>query len=84
MISMLIGCKILNILTIVYLKKFPLPRSHLLQLHRILNDEEASENDKYVATELLKNAEVSAQGEGKWRSIITSWRGGGGIIVLNS
>jgi len=37
-------------------------RSHLLSLHRILNDPAASDNDKYVATELLKNAEVSAEG----------------------
>lgn len=31
-------------------------------LHRIINDPAASDNDRYVATELLKNAEVSAQG----------------------
>ncbi|CAD7929884.1 unnamed protein product [Amoebophrya sp. A25] len=37
-------------------------RSHLLMLHRILNDPAASDNDKYVAKELLNNAEVSAKG----------------------
>ena len=31
-------------------------------LHRILNDPAASDNDRYVAKELLKNAEVSAKG----------------------
>ncbi len=31
-------------------------------LHRILNDPAASDNDRYVASELLKNAEVSAKG----------------------
>ena len=31
-------------------------------LHRILNDPAASDNDRYVAQELLKNAEVAAQG----------------------
>ncbi|CAD7923702.1 unnamed protein product [Amoebophrya sp. A120] len=37
-------------------------RSHLLMLHRILNDPAASDNDRYVAKELLNNAEVSAKG----------------------
>ncbi|KAK3104850.1 hypothetical protein FSP39_011673 [Pinctada imbricata] len=34
--------------------------SHLQQLRKILDDPEASENDKYVALEFLKNANVAA------------------------
>lgn len=33
---------------------------HLRQLANILKDDEASENDKFVATELLKNANIAA------------------------
>jgi fumarate hydratase, class I len=33
--------------------------AHLAQLSKILEDDEASDNDKYVALELLKNANVS-------------------------
>jgi fumarate hydratase class I len=36
--------------------------SHLKQLSRIFEDPEASENDKYVALEMLKNAVISAEG----------------------
>jgi len=36
---------------------------HLAQLRSILDDGEASANDKYVALELLKNANVAAGGE---------------------
>src|SRR5436190_19155029 len=36
--------------------------SHLQQLRNILDDGEASANDKYVALELLKNANISAGG----------------------
>ncbi|MFG1955635.1 FumA C-terminus/TtdB family hydratase beta subunit [Micromonospora sp. NPDC048830] len=36
--------------------------SHLEQLRSILDDPEASANDKYVATDLLRNAAISAQG----------------------
>src|SRR3954462_6060793 len=36
--------------------------SHLQQLRNILDDGEASPNDKYVALELLKNANISAGG----------------------
>ncbi len=36
--------------------------SHLKQLAAILNDGEASENDRYVALEMLKNAVISAEG----------------------
>ena len=35
---------------------------HLQQLRNILDDAEASPNDKYVALELLKNANISAGG----------------------
>lgn len=35
---------------------------HLEQLHHILDDSEASANDKFVALDLLKNANVSAGG----------------------
>src|SRR5260221_1273895 len=35
---------------------------HLQQLRNILDDGEASSNDKYVALELLKNANISAGG----------------------
>ena len=36
--------------------------SHLKQLRTILDDGEASANDKFVATELLKNANIAAGG----------------------
>lgn len=36
--------------------------SHLKQLQKILDDPEASENDRYVALEMLKNAVISAEG----------------------
>jgi len=39
---------------------FLLRPSHLKQLQEILDDPEASDNDKYVALELLKNAIISA------------------------
>ncbi len=35
---------------------------HLAQLRKILADDEASENDKYVALEFLKNASIAAGG----------------------
>jgi fumarate hydratase class I len=35
---------------------------HLAQLRRILDDPEASENDRFVAYELLKNANIAAAG----------------------
>ena len=37
--------------------------SHLKLLAKILNDSESSENDRYVALEMLKNAVISAEGE---------------------
>jgi len=39
-----------------------LRRSHLEQMANILKDPEASDNDRYVALELLKNAVISAEG----------------------
>ena len=39
-----------------------LRKSHLEQTAAILNDPEASENDKYVALEMIKNAVISAEG----------------------
>ena len=33
---------------------------HLSQLKKIMDDPEASENDKFVALELLKNANIAA------------------------
>lgn len=41
---------------------FHLRRAHNEQLAKILNDPEASDNDKYVALTMLHNAEVSAKG----------------------
>ena len=42
--------------------QFLLRPGHLEQLHKILDDPEASANDKFVALDLLKNANVSAGG----------------------
>lgn len=42
---------------------FHLRRAHNEQLAKILNDPEASDNDKYVALTMLRNAEVSAKGQ---------------------
>ena len=41
---------------------FMLRRSHNEQVAKILNDPEASENDKYVALTFLRNAEVASKG----------------------
>ena len=41
---------------------FMLREKHLKQVAAILDDPEASENDRYVALTLLKNAEIAAQG----------------------
>ena len=41
---------------------FMLRRSHNEQVARILHDPEASENDKYVALQFLRNAEVAVRG----------------------
>lgn len=42
---------------------FFLRTEHVKQVAAILNDIEASENDKFVALTLLRNAEISAKGE---------------------
>ncbi len=36
--------------------------SHLQQLKRILDDQESSDNDRYVALEMIKNAVIAAEG----------------------
>ncbi len=41
---------------------FMLRRAHNLQVASILNDPSATENDKYVALTMLRNAEVAAKG----------------------
>ena len=41
---------------------FLLRHKHLAQVAAILDDPEASANDRYVATTLLKNAEIAAEG----------------------
>ena len=42
--------------------EFMLRREHNEQVAKILTDSEASENDKYVALQFLRNAEVAAKG----------------------
>ncbi len=42
--------------------EFMLRREHNLQVAKILADPEASENDKYVALQFLRNAETAAKG----------------------
>ena len=42
--------------------EFMLRREHNEQVARILKDPEASENDKYVALQFLRNAETAAKG----------------------
>ena len=42
--------------------EFMLRREHNLQVAKILNDADASENDKYVALQFLRNAETAAKG----------------------
>jgi fumarate hydratase, class I len=41
---------------------FMIRTEHALQLAAILNDPEASDNDRYVAITMLRNAEISARG----------------------
>lgn len=45
-----------------YEASFFLRSGHLKQIASILHDPQASSNDKYVALQLLRNAEVSAKG----------------------
>jgi fumarate hydratase class I len=54
--------------------------SHLAQLAEILNDPEATKNDRFVALEMLKNAVISAQGllpmcQDTGTALITGYRG---------
>ena len=42
--------------------EFMLRREHNLQVAAILSDPDASDNDKYVALQFLRNAEVAARG----------------------
>ncbi len=46
----------------IYESQFFLRPAHQKQVAAILHDPEASENDKYVALQLLRNAEISAKG----------------------
>lgn len=60
--------------------EFMLRREHNLQVAKILSDPEASENDKYVALQFLRNAETACKGypsflPGHWYSYYT-WREG--------
>lgn len=59
---------------------FLLRRSHNEQVAKILNDPEASDNDKYVALTFLRNAEVACKGklpfcQDTGTAIITARRG---------
>ena len=61
--------------------------SHLKQLRKILDDKEASNNDKFVALDLLKNANISAGGvlpmcQDTGTVIITGKRGSN--VITNS
>ena len=38
-------------------------RAHNAQVAKILNDPESSDNDKYVALAMLRNAEVASKGQ---------------------
>ena len=54
--------------------------THLAQLRTILDDRQASDNDRFVAFELLKNANVSAGGilpmcQDTGTAIVHGWRG---------
>ncbi len=42
---------------------FMLRTEHIMQMAEILQDDQASENDKYVALTMLRNAEISARGQ---------------------
>ncbi len=56
--------------------------SHLAQLRAILDDPEASANDRFVALELLKNANIAAAGafpscQDTGTAIVQGWKGQG-------
>ncbi len=60
--------------------------AHLKQLQAILNDEEATANDHFVALELLKNAVISAEREfpscqDTGTAIITGKKGGQNVLI---
>ena len=42
---------------------FHMRRAHNAQVAKILNDPESSDNDKYVALAMLRNAEVASKGQ---------------------
>ncbi len=67
---------------------------HMAQLRKILDDDEASENDKFVALEFIKNANISAGGvlpmcQDTGTTIVTAkkganvWTGGGDEVALS-
>lgn len=73
---------------------FMLRTKHLEQVAAILDDPEASDNDRYVATTLLKNAEIAAEGilpfcQDTGTAIIMGkkgqhvWTGGGDAAALS-
>ena len=54
--------------------------SHLAQLAKILDDPEATKNDRFVAMEMLKNAVISAEGQlpmcqDTGTALVTGYRG---------
>ena len=54
--------------------------SHLAQLAEILDDPEATKNDRFVALEMLKNAVISAEGllpmcQDTGTALVTGYRG---------
>ena len=46
-----------------YVVSFHMRRAHNEQVAKILNDPESSDNDKYVALSMLRNAEVASKGQ---------------------
>jgi len=61
--------------------QFLLRPSHLAQLRAILDDPEASDNDRYVALSMLKNAVIASAGvlpmcQDTGTAIVAGWRGG--------
>lgn len=83
-------------LTVAAMKdtSFMLRRDHILQLADILKDPDASENDKYVALTMLRNAEISAKGllpycqDTGTATIMAKkgqqvWTGGGDAVALS-
>jgi fumarate hydratase class I len=52
--------------TAIFDLSFFLRTSHLEQLKKILDDPEATDNDRFVAYEMLRNSVISAEGELPW------------------